>query len=260
MAITSSHQLQEMHKKCKIEFEKFPKKIIVCCGTGCIANGAHKIIEAFQKTLAERHIKDFTIEAVKETGCHGFCEQGPLVVIEPHGTFYTHVKPKDVEAIVDKSIASGEVIEPLLYTNPVTGDKVERYQDVSFFTHQHRIALRNLGKIAAHDIKEYIAVGGYQAQLAGFAKAYTWCPYMQIKPVIGADLNVYACQDKAYNLAEGLVFSIRERRFREAWFANKVQFFQINPSQVCNHHCVVNDGNKMIHEYLAADPEHLAFV
>ena len=169
MVITSSRQLLEMHKECEATFEKYPKKVIVCCGTGCIANGARKIVEAFQKTLSERKIKDFSIEAVKETGCHGFCEQGPLVVIEPHGTFYTHVKPKDVEAIVEKSIAGSEVIEPLLYTNPVTGNKVERYQDVSFFTHQHRIALRNLGKIAAHDIRDYVAVGGYQ----GLAKVLT---------------------------------------------------------------------------------------
>ncbi len=103
------------------------------------------------------------MEAVKETGCHGFCEQGPLVVIEPHGTFYTHVKPKDVAEIIEQTLANDRVIESLLYTNPVTGDKIERYPDVPFFSHQQRIALRNLGKIAANDIREYIAVGGYQA-------------------------------------------------------------------------------------------------
>ena len=125
--------------------------------------------EGPDRKSAKSGAKTVTVEAVKETGCHGFCEQGPLVVIEPHGTFYTHVKPKDVEAIVDKSIAAGEVIEPLLYTNPVTGDKIERYHDVGFFTHQHRIALGNLGKIAAHDIREYIAVGGNH----GLAKVLT---------------------------------------------------------------------------------------
>jgi len=101
---------------------------------------------------------------------------------------------------------------------------------------------------------------GYQAQLAGFAKTYAWCPYLQIRPVIGADLNVYACQDKAYNLADGLLFSIKHQSFRQGWSADKAQFFRVNPSQVCNHHCVSNDGNTFIHEYLDADPQHVAFV
>ncbi|MCM2272117.1 MAG: NAD(P)H-dependent oxidoreductase subunit E [candidate division Zixibacteria bacterium] len=163
MCIANPQELTERHKEYAARAERFPKKVIVCCGTGCIANGAKGIVDAFQKHLADRNIKDFTVEAVVETGCHGFCEQGPLVVIEPHGTFYTHVKPKDVASIVDKTIVSGELLEPLLFRDPVTEQKIERYQDVNFFAYQHRIALRNLGKIAANDIREYIAVEGYQA-------------------------------------------------------------------------------------------------
>jgi NADH:ubiquinone oxidoreductase subunit F (NADH-binding)/(2Fe-2S) ferredoxin/NAD-dependent dihydropyrimidine dehydrogenase PreA subunit len=120
-------------------------------------------VEAFEECLSKRKVKDFTIEAVKKTGCHGFCEQGPLVVIEPQGTFYTKVKPKDIEAIVEKSIEADEVIEKFLFTNPKDGKKIEKYPDVPFFSHQHRIALRNLGKIAPFEIGEYIAVGGYKA-------------------------------------------------------------------------------------------------
>ena len=120
MCIANPQELTKRHKEYAAKQERFPKKVIVCCGTGCIANGANGIVEAFQKHLADRKIKDFTVEAVIETGCHGFCEQGPLVVIEPHGTFYTHVKPKDVASIVDKTIAAGEVLQPLLYKDPVT--------------------------------------------------------------------------------------------------------------------------------------------
>lgn len=101
---------------------------------------------------------------------------------------------------------------------------------------------------------------GYGEQLTTFNKSYTWCPYIQINPVIGADLNVYSCHDKAYNLDEGLICSIKEQRFREAWFGDKAQFFRINPKKHCAHHCVVNDKNKMILEYLDADPNHLMFV
>ncbi|MBM2834304.1 MAG: radical protein [Candidatus Brocadiaceae bacterium] len=93
-----------------------------------------------------------------------------------------------------------------------------------------------------------------------FKKDYTWCPFLQILPVIGADLNIYPCQDKAYNLDEGLIGSIKDRRFKDFWFTDKSKFFKVNPAKVCNHHCVANEKNKIIAEYLNADSEHLGFV
>ena len=93
-----------------------------------------------------------------------------------------------------------------------------------------------------------------------FKKDYSWCPYLQILPVIGADLNVYPCQDKAYNLDEGLIGSIKDRRFKDFWFDDKSKFFKINPSAHCNHHCVANEKNHLVIDYLSADKEHLAFV
>jgi NADH-quinone oxidoreductase subunit F len=163
MLIRDQQHLGQLRGEYQAAQAKYPKKVIVCCGTGCIANGAKKIVESFTNELANRNVKDFTVEAMIETGCHGFCEQGPLVVIEPKGTFYTKVKPKDIPEIIDKSLAHDEIVEKHLYTDPVTGNKIERYSDVSFFSHQTRIALRNLGKIAAHKIEDYIAVDGYTA-------------------------------------------------------------------------------------------------
>ena len=93
-----------------------------------------------------------------------------------------------------------------------------------------------------------------------FQKAYHWCPYLQINPVIGADLNIYPCHDKAYNLDSGLLGSIKQMRFREFWFTGKSKFFRIDPTRDCRHHCVANAKNKMVLEYLEADPDHLAFV
>ena len=93
-----------------------------------------------------------------------------------------------------------------------------------------------------------------------FDKEYTWCPYIQVLPVIGADQNVYSCQDKAYNLEEGLIGSIKEKSFKEFWFDDKEKFFAINPSCHCNHHCVANAKNKLLLDYLDADQEHLGFV
>jgi len=92
-----------------------------------------------------------------------------------------------------------------------------------------------------------------------FAKSYSWCPYLQVVPVIAADQNVYACRDKAYNLEQGLLGSIRDRRFRDFWADGKQKFFRIDPSRHCNHHCVVNYHNTLIHEYLDTDPHHMAF-
>jgi len=93
-----------------------------------------------------------------------------------------------------------------------------------------------------------------------FSKEYTWCPYLQILPVIGADLNIYPCQDKAYNLDEGLIGSIKNQRFKDFWFSDKNNFFKINPTQHCIHHCVANAKNKLIFDYLNTDREHLEFV
>ncbi len=93
-----------------------------------------------------------------------------------------------------------------------------------------------------------------------FDKEYTWCPYLQVLPVIGADLNIYPCQDKAYNIEEALVGSIKNQRLKDFWFNDKSKFYKINPSIVCNHHCVANNKNKIVLDYLNADKEHLGFV
>ncbi len=93
-----------------------------------------------------------------------------------------------------------------------------------------------------------------------FDKVSNWCPYLQILPIIGADLNIYSCQDKAYNFEEGLLGSIKEMSFKETWFSDKNNFFSINPSIDCNHHCVSNAKNKMLLEYLSSDSDHQMFV
>lgn len=93
-----------------------------------------------------------------------------------------------------------------------------------------------------------------------FEKEYAWCPYLQILPVIGADLKVYSCQDKAYNLEEGLIGSIKRTGFKEFWMNDKSKFFQINPKKQCRHHCVANQKNRLVLEYLNVDKGHEMFV
>jgi hypothetical protein len=100
----------------------------------------------------------------------------------------------------------------------------------------------------------------YHRQEISFKKDYRWCPYLQILPIIGADLNVYSCQDKAYNLDNGLIGSIKDMRFRDFWNSGKDKFFKIDPSRDCAHHCVADEKNRLVHEYLNADKKHLGFV
>jgi len=167
--VQTPQDLQNLRRQCLAEQEKFPKRVLVCCGPGCLANGAAKIVEEFRRLLKEKRIKDFSVKALKETGCHGLCQQGPLVVIEPRGIFYTKVKVKHVEEIIERSIRNDEIVTDLLYTDPKTNRTIESYADIDFYSRQHRIALRNLGKISQYSIRDYITRDGYQA----LAKALT---------------------------------------------------------------------------------------
>ncbi len=115
---------------------------------------------------------------------------------------------------------------------------------------------------AMEDLREetFEIFDAYNALDDKFEKTYTWCPYLQILPVIGADLNIYACPDKAYNLGKGLLGSIKRQSFKDFWFSDKKKFFKINPSLDCGHHCEANHKNRLVIEYLDADREHLYFV
>jgi len=161
--ITSPAQLSRLQTDLAAQDKKLGKKVMICCGPGCLANGATKLVQAFRSELEKKRIRDFRVEALKETGCHGFCEKGPLVVIEPQGTFYTRVTPADVPEIIEQSIRGNQTVERLLYRDQATGEPKTTYHEIDFYRKQTRIALRNLGKIDQYSIDEYIRVGGYQA-------------------------------------------------------------------------------------------------
>jgi len=99
----------------------------------------------------------------------------------------------------------------------------------------------------------------YHDQLETFEKHYDWCPYLQIVPVIGADLNLYSCHDKAYSRS-GIIDTLKDKRLKDVWYDNPDKFFRIKPSRDCNHHCVSHEKNRLILEYLQADRTHLDFV
>jgi NADH:ubiquinone oxidoreductase subunit F (NADH-binding)/(2Fe-2S) ferredoxin/NAD-dependent dihydropyrimidine dehydrogenase PreA subunit len=178
MRIDSIKALEQWRQECRKTFETPKRKVLVCLGEGCLANGSEAVFDEFKAQVAEKKIKNLSVEAVSKTGCHGFCSLGPLVIIEPEGTFYTKVNKNSVAKIVDETLARQEVIERLLYKDAQTGERVADYHKIPFYARQQRISLRNCGLIDPHKITDYIAVGGYGA----LAKALT---AMKPQEVIG---------------------------------------------------------------------------
>ncbi|TET97144.1 MAG: NADH-quinone oxidoreductase subunit NuoF [Anaerolineales bacterium] len=137
--------------------------ITVCGGTGCRVYGSEKVWTAFQDELTNQKANARLNYDVKVTGCHGFCEKGPLVVIHPQGIMYTNVKVSDVAEIVGETVAKNTVIERLLYVDPQTNEEIKCEQDVPFYKHQHRLILGLNGLLDPTRIEEYISQGGYDS-------------------------------------------------------------------------------------------------
>jgi NADH-quinone oxidoreductase subunit F len=134
--------------------------ISVCSGTGCRAHGSMELVEAFRCQLDAKGLSDVEVRA---SGCHGFCEQGPLVVIFPRKIFYRGVQIKDVDSVIEKTILNDELVESLLFKDPVTKKKYQLEHEVPFYAKQQRLVFRNNGKIDPAEIDDYIAADGYAA-------------------------------------------------------------------------------------------------
>ena len=164
------HAYQAQAKE-DLEASRGAVSVLICAGTGCIAGGAMKIYENLKAECESRGLpvyiglKHHTDEEkslhVKMSGCHGFCEMGPLVHIEPMGIMYIHVKPEDCHEILERTVLGGEIIDRLVYT--LDGVEYPKQEDIPFYKKQHRVVLANCGKSDAEDMEEYIAKGGYSA-------------------------------------------------------------------------------------------------
>ena len=135
--------------------------VLVCGGTGCVAGGSQAVQSRMKEELAKKGLEKEIL--VVQTGCHGMCELGPIVVVYPEGTFYTRVQPEDAKTIVEEHLYKGRVVEKLLYRPSEKLESVKHYNELPFYSKQHRIALRNCGYINPDNIEEYIARDGYQA-------------------------------------------------------------------------------------------------
>lgn len=151
------------------------RTVLVCTGTGCTSSQAPEIYEAFQDEVAEHGLA----VTVKKTGCHGFCQRGPLVVIEPEDILYCEVTVDDVPDIVASHLERDTPVERLFYRETEDSKAISRYHDIPFYGNQHRIILRNCGQIDPEDIDDYLNAGGYQ----GLEKALDMTPEAVIEEI-----------------------------------------------------------------------------
>jgi NADH:ubiquinone oxidoreductase subunit F (NADH-binding)/(2Fe-2S) ferredoxin/NAD-dependent dihydropyrimidine dehydrogenase PreA subunit len=174
----SPEALLERAEAIRTERKNLKQDIRVCAGPGCIALGAKEIhaklrseIKSHKKELKEAGLKLDVTLSEKCTGCHGMCEAGPIVTLEPEGTFYTGVKPNDAKKIVEKTLLGDQLVDKLLYRmgHHRGGGKAEHYTDVPFYSLQVRVALRNVGVVDPTNFDDFLAEGGFKA----FAQALT---------------------------------------------------------------------------------------
>jgi len=134
--------------------------VFICQGTGCVSGKSIEITGALTKAVKEAGLGEVNIDF---TGCHGFCEQGPVAIVEPEGIFYTHVAAADVPEIVTSHLRDGKPVERLFYKDPVTGQAIPYYKDINFYKIQQRLVLRHCGHINPERIEDYTALGGYES-------------------------------------------------------------------------------------------------
>ncbi len=179
--LVSLSDLKNYRKQIHLSQKADQLRIIVCGGTGCRANGSLNVANALAQEIEKQNLKA-KVE-IKLSGCHGFCQQGPLLVIEPMGIFYRGVRcdnnNRDVREIIQKTIKEGQIVKRLVYENPRTGERIANYNDIPFYSRQFRIALKNNGKIDPNNIEDYIAVKGYEA----FAQVLEMQPDEVIKTI-----------------------------------------------------------------------------
>lgn len=192
--IMNQEQLNQLKEKAAAQIADSKCRILICAGTGCLAGGSGKIYDRMCELIAEH--PDVEVHfgpeiahgdgeiGVKKSGCHGFCEMGPLMRIEPMGLLYTKVKLEDCEEIFEKTIKQGEVINRLLYKQD--GIEYQKQEEIPFYKKQTRLVLENCGHIDAEHIEEAVAHDAYQA----FAKAlFTMTPEEVIKQIDESNLR-----------------------------------------------------------------------
>ena len=158
--ISSPSELEEIRKEIQAKRDPNKLRITICSGTGCHAYGSERVTSAFEEASKQLGCENET--EIKRTGCHGFCERGTLVVVYPEEVCYTQVQPEDASEII-MSVKEGKIVSRLLYTEPVTGEKITREPDIPFYKHQQRTVFGPNRWIDPRSIEDYLSIGGYSA-------------------------------------------------------------------------------------------------
>ncbi len=154
-------ELNKIREEISESRKKRKKCVTVCGGTGCHAYGCLKVAQAFKDEIKKQNLQD--VVDVRTTGCHGFCERGPIVVIQPEGIFYQRIKLEDIKEVISETIIGKKIVDRLVYVEPRTKEKIICEKDVPFYKKQKRIIFGNNGFIDPTSIKDYIALDGYKA-------------------------------------------------------------------------------------------------
>jgi NADH:ubiquinone oxidoreductase subunit F (NADH-binding)/(2Fe-2S) ferredoxin/NAD-dependent dihydropyrimidine dehydrogenase PreA subunit len=159
--IRSLEDLERLKESILAQRKPDSKTVVVCCGTGCLASRSDEVTEAFIDKVREQEPEEDII--VRKTGCRGFCERGPIVVITPENILYQGVCKEDAPEIVSETVLKGQIVDRLLYEDETTGKKCVHEADIPFYKKQARVVLRHCGHIDPNSIQDYIGVGGYEA-------------------------------------------------------------------------------------------------
>jgi len=160
-SLNSFRELEHLRERLQEQRQSITTTVMVCGGTGCQASGSRAVINAIRDELSRQKL-DLSVRLCV-TGCHGFCEQGPVIIIEPGNIFYCHVSPEDAFEIVSQTLVKGEIIERLLYTDLVSGKRVQTESEIPFYQAQDRQLLSRNLMVDPCSIEDYIVAGGYSA-------------------------------------------------------------------------------------------------
>ncbi len=154
-------QLEQHREELVRKHDPTKIRITVCGGTGCNAQGSIELVDALHAAVQKHKLSD--VAEVKVTGCHGFCEKGPIVVVRPENILYVHVRAEDADELVETTIKKHAIVERLLHTDPTSGKKIVFEQELPFYAKQTRVILANNGHLDPTSIDDYIIHGGYAA-------------------------------------------------------------------------------------------------
>ncbi|MFO8089769.1 MAG: NADH-ubiquinone oxidoreductase-F iron-sulfur binding region domain-containing protein [Desulfatiglandaceae bacterium] len=168
--ISSPAELERLRSE--ILSKRDPKKpcITVCSGSACHASGSKEVAARLEEEIEKQGLSA-DVE-IRRTGCHGFCERGPIIVVHPEKICYLQITPDDIPEILSRTVKNGEVIERLLYTDPATGEKKVHESEIPFYKNQERLVFGSNGNIDPKSLEDYLAIGGYAA-LAGVLSGMT---------------------------------------------------------------------------------------